>query len=433
MRSPAQGRRLYRDTARIRLASQEGMDNSIIKRLRAENNTNPRDSLGWIFRQILISRSQRDQNRWKSVLSEHDKRCLAYVASGILSDEFRALLRIPGLWHQLPFGNMHKIQAMKCFEESSHYLTQILSIFTGFVRGNTQLLESIDNYTVAALEGKCPGLFKHERRQLEPLLESGKLLPGASFEQRQLFFDAVCEFKRQIPSLSTFFRDMSYLEGCARYIKELVKVERDSTVRQSLRDIFQGDENSDCVIQSSDTNFHNLRVSAVEEQFDIAQRQLWLCAMRKSLASPVGPQTALLAKSKRPSEDPVSLIQLALVSQKLGFHSSQIDQLASGDLHKEIATETLLRIQQQLNHTDGRDSFQPALKTIVNLVQEKTSLKEIEGNGDESHVQDVEAAIRVLMSDWHPYDAFTQSGLSIYECFDSAISNDGKILMRRVY
>lgn len=95
------------------------MDNSIIKRLRAENNTNPRDSLGWIFRQILISRSQRDQNRWKSVLSEHDKRCLAYVASGILSDEFRALLRIPGLWHQLPFGNMHKIQAMKCFEVSA--------------------------------------------------------------------------------------------------------------------------------------------------------------------------------------------------------------------------------------------------------------------------------------------------------------------------
>ncbi|TLD03167.1 uncharacterized protein PgNI_12511, partial [Pyricularia grisea] len=326
----------------VKLYSRKGMNESSVQRLRAENNNSPRDSLGWIFRQILISKSQKDQTleeHWKSVLSKHERRCLTYVTSGKLRNEFQALLVIPGLWHQTPFGNMHKIMAMKCVEvvrltstaqESSHYLDQILRIFTGFVRGQLQLLRNIDRYTVAALEGKCPGLSKHDRRQLESPLETGRLLPGASSEQRQLFFDAVCNFKRRIPSLSTFFNDMSYLGGCARYIKHLVKVERDSTVRQSLRYIFQGDENSACVIQSTDKNFHKLPVSTVEEQFDIAQRQLWLCAMRKSLASPVVPksQQALLAKSKRPSEDRITLTQLALVAQSLGFHSSQIYQLA---------------------------------------------------------------------------------------------------------
>lgn len=381
-------------------------------------------------------------------------------------------------------------------------------------------------------------------------METGRLLPGASSEQRQLFFDAVCSFKRQIPSLSTFFNDMRYLGGCARYIKHLVKVERDSTVRQSLRYIFQGDENSACVIQSTDKNFHKLPVSTVEEQFDIAQRQLWLCAMRKSLASPVVPksQQALFAKSKRPSEDRITLKQLALVAQSLGFHSSQIYQLASGDLPTEIATETLVRIQKQLNYTYGGGSLQPGLKAIVDQLQDgaetqttlhpfvtgglketshrsgfpsieeherdknllffddmhraypqeggitsffvrmcvyrvifgdlqvqhdplhlksrpvslarhssensrptkksrtdgqfkiflvaddadRTSLKEIEGNGDESHVQHVAAAIRNLMSDRHPYDASSGSCLSIDDCFQSAINNSGKILMRRV-
>lgn len=62
----------------------------------------------------------------------------------------------------------------------------------------------------------------------------------------------------------------------------------------------------------------------------------------------------------------------------------------------------------------------------------RTSLKEIEGNGDESHVQYVAAAIRNLMSDRHPYDAFSGLCLSIDDCFQSAINNSGKILMRRV-
>ncbi|QBZ66742.1 uncharacterized protein PpBr36_11136 [Pyricularia pennisetigena] len=220
--------------------------------------------------------------------------------------------------------------------------------------------------------------------------------------------------------------------------------------------------------------------------------------------SPVGPQNqqALLAKSKRPSEDPVSLRQLALVARRLGFHSSRIYQLASGDPHTEIAAETLLGIQQQSNYPNEGGSLQPALETTVDLVQEgesgpitslfvgmcvyrvtfgdfqaqqdqlhlelrrvslarhssengrpskrsrtdgrfniclvaddvdQTSLKEIEGNGDESHVQDVAVAVRILMSDWHPYDASSGSGLSIDDCFQSAINNSGKILMRRVY
>ncbi|KAI7908904.1 hypothetical protein M9X92_011928 [Pyricularia oryzae] len=384
-------------------------------------------SLGWIFQQIFISRSQKDQTlekQWKSLFSKHKKRYLTYVISEKLKSRFQALLKIPGLWHQSPFGNMHKVEAMKCVEESSHYLDQILSIFTSFVRGQTQLLGSIDSYTVAALEGKCPGLSKHDRLRLESLLESGKLLPRASSENRQLFIDAVCEFKRQIPSLGTFFNDMRYLEGCARYIKQLVKVERDSTVRQT------------------DTDFHKRPASAVEEQFDIAQRQLWLCAMRKSLMSPVGPQNqqALLAKSKRPSEDPVSLRQLALVARRLGFHSSRIYQLASGDPHTEIAAETLLGIQQQSNYPNEGGSLQPALETTVDVVQEGVETQSAlqpfvtrKGNGDESHVQDVAVAVRILMSDWHPYDASSGSGLSIDDCFQSAINNSGKILMRRVY
>ncbi|KAI7908524.1 hypothetical protein M0657_012252 [Pyricularia oryzae] len=207
----------------------------MVQKLKTENdNNNPKDSLGWIFQQIFISRSQKDQTlekQWKSLFSKHKKRYLTYVISEKLKSRFQALLKIPGLWHQSPFGNMHKVEAMKCVEvgaanqavvdvqltstgqESSHYLSQILSIFTSFVRGQTQLLGSIDSYTVAALEGKCPGLSKHDRLRLESLLESGKLLPRASSENRQLFIDAVCEFKRQIPSLGTFFNDMRYLEG----------------------------------------------------------------------------------------------------------------------------------------------------------------------------------------------------------------------------
>lgn len=95
------------------------MNDSSVQRLRAENNNSPRDSLGWIFRQILISKSQKDQTleeHWKSVLSKHERRCLTYVTSGKLRNEFQALLVIPGLWHQSPFGNMHKIMAMKCVE-----------------------------------------------------------------------------------------------------------------------------------------------------------------------------------------------------------------------------------------------------------------------------------------------------------------------------
>lgn len=48
------------------------------------------------------------------MFSKHERRCLTYVIFGKLRNEFQALLVIPGLWYQSPFGNMHKIIAMKC-------------------------------------------------------------------------------------------------------------------------------------------------------------------------------------------------------------------------------------------------------------------------------------------------------------------------------
>lgn len=46
--------------------------------------------------------------------SKYERRCFTYVIFEKLKNKFQAFLKIPGLWYQLPFGNMHKIKAIKC-------------------------------------------------------------------------------------------------------------------------------------------------------------------------------------------------------------------------------------------------------------------------------------------------------------------------------
>lgn len=80
-------------------------------------------------------------------------------------------------------------------------------------------------------------------------------------------------------------------------------------------------------------------------------------------------------------------------------------QVQQDQLHQELRRVSLARHSRKNGRPSKRSRIDGRFKIfLVSDDVDQTSLEGIEGYGDESHVQDVAVAMRILMSDWHPYD-----------------------------
>ncbi|KAH2144000.1 hypothetical protein KXW37_004138, partial [Aspergillus fumigatus] len=108
--------------------------------------------------------------------------------------------------------------------------------------------------------------------------------------------------------------------------------ERKQTLRERMEHMFRYRDTDSIMVQTSDGEEHEVSGDG-ELQFDLAYRQLWLCALRSCSGSPgEGHRPATVCRSWTHPHEQYKLAQLA---RALGFRSNSISRLASRPFEPE--------------------------------------------------------------------------------------------------
>ncbi|KAH2804272.1 hypothetical protein KXW44_000532 [Aspergillus fumigatus] len=278
--------------------------------------------------------------RWEVRLSAHEVHCIRMLEKHPrvqrAFDQFRF---IPALMHS---GAL--------LSELIHYMQRRIWDFwaTTVAQNENTKMNLIDPNSVELLEGLAPAVSNVDRETVTGLLLSGKALEDFSTNEREAICERMLSYMGRIPSLRLFFQDVLVLQLAAGRVKKLVDrskqwgphdiemggdyQERKQTLRERMEHMFRYRDTDSIMVQTSDGEEHEVSGDG-ELQFDLAYRQLWLCALRSCSGSPgEGHRPATVCRSWTHPHEQYKLAQLA---RALGFRSNSISRLASRPFEPE--------------------------------------------------------------------------------------------------
>ncbi|KAL4936127.1 hypothetical protein BDV06DRAFT_228182 [Aspergillus oleicola] len=307
------------------------------------------------------------QNRWWSRLSPNKAKRLRQLTSQdniYLCAAFDALLAIPGLWNGMSLGSLNT--------EVIHYLTHVKDFWAALVNRDRAQMALIDLHTVDTLQLYAPRACQVDRKTVKGKILSGEVFTNFSRSERATIWENLRSHEACdgiIPSLHTFFRDISYLELCANAVKRLVVVNKQhSTVWNALVHSFQPRRDSNGLIQTSETTFRR-QLGSNDEQIASGYRQIWIYAMRHypDMAKDVqGGQNANPTRAKARARADESVIHgMATLARKLGFRTPQIKAILKQSPDQQIARAALLKARKPDHYHYDRETFESLVKQIA--------------------------------------------------------------------
>ncbi|QGA15968.1 hypothetical protein EYB26_003635 [Talaromyces marneffei] len=303
-------------------------------------------------RQYQYEASARFEERWLSRLTENKQkrmRQLSQRENSLTRSAFDSLLPIPGLWNGMSIGNLPRVIAVKCDEEIIHYLCFIKDFWSSLVEHDRSRMEKIDCMTVEKLQLLVPGGL--DRTKVKGLMLSGEAFPKFSQAERKSIWRVLRRRGEIVPSLHTFFKDLSYLEVTSSCLGRLVDLAAmcKRTMRSAMKQIYNPARHGRgrYQMQVSETEFRSC-FGTVEEGRESGYRQLWLFAFRHYLQMPKARQKEKRhAKTKfREANDGV-VHRMASLALQLGFDSPQIRRLIDDSPDRRLALEALLKARDR--------------------------------------------------------------------------------------
>jgi hypothetical protein len=171
---------------------------------------------------------------------------------------------------------------------------------------------------VRALELRCPRFCTPDAEEICGKIDGGYIFGSFSESERLSMKAEVLSIDHTLPSLHTFFRDISLLITCATGIKQILRP-GDKTIRATLKKCFRSASQHP---QSSAVS------SPPASSFGNAVQTLWIFAMKhfQRMPNPSGrTDSRLLAKTLiEPAHDP-TVCRLSKLMQHLGFQSPEIE------------------------------------------------------------------------------------------------------------
>ncbi|ODM24145.1 hypothetical protein SI65_01735 [Aspergillus cristatus] len=230
----------------------------------------------------------------------------------------------------------------------------------------------IDSHTVDTLQLLAPKASKADKNTVKGLILSGEVFTDFNEADRAAIWHKMraseaCDCV--IPSLHTFFRDISYLNACADAVKRLVVLnKKQPTIQQALTHSFQPRQvDGDCQIQTSETTFRRQPGTSAERR-EAGYRQIWMYAMRwyPEMAKDEQSHT-LKAKPTRAKADENSIHDMAVLARKLGFRSEHIKDILKQSPDRQIAQAALLKARKPDRYQYDSDVFDSLVDRITDL------------------------------------------------------------------
>uniref|UniRef100_A0A093VIQ3 Uncharacterized protein n=1 Tax=Talaromyces marneffei PM1 TaxID=1077442 RepID=A0A093VIQ3_TALMA len=303
------------------------------------------------IRQYQYEASARFEKRWWDRLSPTKMKRLRQLSQpehAYIRSAFDALLPIPGLWKGLRIGNLSRVLALKCEEEIVHYLHFVKNFWCSLVHDDESQMSKIDSVTVERLQLLAPGISPGDRKVVQGLVLSGQVFGAFSAPERRSIWSVLQRKYELIPSLHSFFKDMSYLEACANCMKRLVVLPKlGFTICSAMKASYQGEDSDESyIIQESETSFRRC-LGTVHNRRDFGYRQLWLFAMRHYPKMPKDSESNdLLAAARYEDADERIIHNMANLATRLGFASPLIDQILQQSPDRHLARAVLLKARE---------------------------------------------------------------------------------------
>ena len=226
----------------------------------------------------------------------------------------------------------------------------------------------IDPHTVKKLELMAPGVSRADARTVRGWVISGEVLGAFSETERSQMWERMQQFDSLIPSLHTFFRDMDYLESCADAVKRLFPLSKTHPTLWSAmshyyaRPAGSGDA---CLIQTSESRLDRRPGDGINH-LELAYRQVWLYAMRHYPSMTKDPESNnLLTRPANEKADETVVYEMAVLAQKLGFTSPDIQEIINQSPDRQIAADCLLKARKPESYEYSADDFERLVRRIV--------------------------------------------------------------------
>ncbi|KAF3031188.1 hypothetical protein E8E12_001208 [Didymella heteroderae] len=233
-------------------------------------------------------------------------------------------------------------------------------------------MKKLDRCTVKAIELTSPGACREDAATLVGKVRKGEILEAFDCREREEIWERIlaASTDRLIPSLTSFFADLTYLQGPAECIKRLIgspDIDRERvTLKTRFTDVNQ--KTDSCIIQVSENSFLR-RPGSAAERLDLGYRVVWLSAMRHY--PDVLPQWMRggenhLAKAACTGNDAV-LRELAILAYQQGFESAPIRDLVQRSPEREVAKAALLAARDPKWFRYEPEVFERCVETMIDL------------------------------------------------------------------
>ncbi|KAH8431357.1 uncharacterized protein LDX57_009015 [Aspergillus melleus] len=325
-----------------------------LKRYLAESYCHEtRLSTGEIYlhlRQAQINNDQLSEKRWRARLTPCETERLKMLkANPALYNAFDALIDLPAIVASGAILTVwNKLIALRCREELIYYLESIYHFWASLV-GNDRTRPSaetrrkmrmIDTRTVTKLEGFAPGVSQADKRYVEGVVLGGDVFRNFSRAERSAISRKLVSYAGRIPSLRLFFEDTKFFAIAARRVKRLTDDSPGQltwaedgdvpSIKERMDFMFHAPNDGNITIQTSENESRSARSG--DAAFQIAYRQVWLCALRSSGGNPgEGKRPAVLREWAHPHVQ----YCLARLASGLGFRSDRIEKIVSRPVQPE--------------------------------------------------------------------------------------------------
>ncbi|KAM3074504.1 hypothetical protein ACMFMF_006511 [Clarireedia jacksonii] len=317
---------------------------------------------GEIFRQIRLCQFNGDkigEDRWRARLSPNQDRDLnKLLKRRLLIQALDSILPFRGLWSAFHLGSMDIFLSIRCDEEIAHYIEVIRKTWSKIVSNDATLMEKLDEDTVKSIELRVPAVSRLDAEFVKEQMKTKALFRHtADTVLRRNIEHEVLELDYLIPSIFTLFKDLRFLEPVSKAIRAILPEPDDKkrTLRESLRFLYVAStsDGRSIDIQDSEMSFSTI-LGSFDSTFDLAIRQLYLCAMRYF----TDPSNLSSKKNMNPIRQTINApkrllgFRLLNLSRRLGFQTLHIPE-ALEDPTERLLNDMLNTLPKEIFRFQG--------------------------------------------------------------------------------
>ena len=213
-------------------------------------------------------------------------------------------------------------------------------------------MAKVDSITVKALELKAPWASIADAKNIRNKVLSGEIFQNFTVQERERILIKLLDFRRLMPSLITFHKDVALLYAISDCLKWLVSIGSRDTLRTAIEGIYTGVNQTKGLILIQETESRLTPMPAgLSDIKNLGYRTLCAYALRHHREIPKKPSGRIVLAKPPAAINTKALRNMADLAYQLGFESPEIEALRQ--YSKDESEIGLAEPQQPLLVTDG--------------------------------------------------------------------------------